>query len=187
MKFAITVPAIVLLIAVGSAFAQNIGSVNTVESETSPTVMTPPTPLAQYRADHIAITTDDYEGTIAWYRKHLGMEVTETWEIDLYPGKKFAYIENDMNGYSIEVIYTPEFFQEEEVANEIDAALSDRGISHVAFLVADVDAVYGYFVEAGVEILLPPYSSPEADRRLIFVRDNSGNVVEFLTPLSVYR
>ena len=139
-------------------------------------------PLSVFKAEHVAITTNDYQGTLDWYRRHLGFEVVTTWEIDRYPGMKFAYISS--NDFAIEVIATDAFYQDELVPDNINDAIADRGISHLGFLVADVNAVYDYFVEQGEEILVEPYDSQEAQRRLFFVKDNSGNVVEFLSPLA---
>ena len=39
-------------------------------------------------------------------------------------------------------------------------------------------------IERGVEMVVPPTSFPDAGRRLIFIQDNNGNFIEFLTPLS---
>jgi len=56
----------------------------------------------------------------------------------------------------------------------------------LAFLVADVDAVAAELEKRGVAMVVPPTSFPDAGRRLIFIQDNNGNYIEFLTPLSAY-
>lgn len=87
----------------------------------------------------------------------------------------------------IEIVRTPDAFQKKETPPELGAALSDRGIGHLAFLATDVDAVAEELKIRGVDMVVPPTSFPDAGRRLIFIRDNNGNLIEFLTPLSAYR
>lgn len=159
-------------------------SVPSYAQQADGTELARPLPLSVFVADHVAITTNDYQGTLDWYREHLDFAVTKTWEVDRFPGSRFAYIES--NDFRIEVIATPEFYQDERVVETMGDAIIDRGISHLAFLVADVDAVHDYFREAGETILAPPLSSPESQSRLFFVQDNSGNVLEFLTPFEGY-
>lgn len=143
-----------------------------------------PDPLSQIRAEHVMISTGDYAGTIAWYRDKLGFAVKHEWTLPELPGIELAYIE--LNGFVIEIVGTPEAFQERKLPSSLGEALSDRGFGHLAFLAADVDAVAQELVERGVELDVPPTSFPDAGRRLIFVRDNNGNSIEFLTPLSAY-
>ena len=144
-----------------------------------------PDPLSQIRAEHVMISTDDYDGTIAWYREMLGFAVRHEWTVPEFPGVQLAYIE--LNGFIIEVVGTPQAFQERATPPDLATALSDRGFGHLAFLAADVDAVAAELARRGAEIVLPPTSFPDSGRRLIFIRDNNGNLIEFLTPLSAYR
>ena len=143
-----------------------------------------PNPLSQVRAEHVMISTGDYAGTIAWYRDKLGFSVKREWTVPELPGLELAYIE--LNGFIIEVVGTPKAFQKRETPGTLEETLSDRGFGHLAFLAADVDAVAEELVSRGVELDVPPTSFPDSGRRLIFLRDNNGNSIEFLTPLSAY-
>ncbi len=143
-----------------------------------------PDPLAQIRAEHVMISTDDYDGTITWYQDKLGFSVQHEWTVPTFPGVKLAYLE--LNGFLIEVVETPEAFQAQQLPPDLGAALSDRGYGHLAFLTVDVDAVAAELLARGVDLVVPPTSFPESGRRLIFVRDNNGNYLEFLTPLTTY-
>lgn len=143
-----------------------------------------PDPLAMIRAEHVMISTGDYGGTIAWYRDKLGFAIKQEWTVPEFPGVQLAYLE--LNGFVLEVVGTPRAFQDKATPPDLGTALSDRGFGHLAFLAADVDAVAKELARRGVEILVPPTSFPESGRRLIFVRDNNGNLIEFLTPLSAY-
>ncbi len=143
-----------------------------------------PDPLAQIRAEHVMISTDSYSATIDWYRDKLGFRVQHEWTVPEFPGVKLAYIE--LNGFIIEVVETPEAFQNTRTPPDLGAALGNRGFGHLAFLSADVDAVAAELEARGVELVVPPTSFPDSGRRLIFVQDNNGNYIEFLTPLSAY-
>lgn len=143
-----------------------------------------PDPLAQIRAEHVMISTADYDETIDWYTEKLGFQVVQEWTVPEFEGVQLAYIE--LNGFIIEVVSTPEAFQEEQIPGDLATALSDRGFGHLAFLAADVDAVATELESRGVPLVVPPTSFPDAGRRLIFIQDNNGNYIEFLTPLSAY-
>ncbi|MDB4426695.1 VOC family protein [Porticoccaceae bacterium] len=141
-----------------------------------------PNPLALMRADHIMISTADYQGTVDWYHNILGFEVVREWDIEGYAEVDVGYIA--ANGFMIEVVGTPEAFQAEEVAPDVFTAMSDRGYVHIAFRSADVDAVAAELVSRGVELELPPTDFDAAGVRLLFIRDNNGNLIEIVTPLS---
>ncbi len=143
-----------------------------------------PDPLAQIRAEHVMISTDNYAATIAWYRDKLGFSIKHEWTVPEFEGVKLAYIE--LNGFLIEVVETPEAYQEEKIPADLGAALSVRGFGHLAFLAADVDAVAAELMARGVDMVVPPTSFPDSGRRLIFIQDNNGNYIEFLTPLAAY-
>ncbi|MBE9108527.1 VOC family protein [Nodosilinea sp. LEGE 07298] len=143
-----------------------------------------PDPLAQIRAEHVMISTGDYDGTIAWYRDKLGFQILQEWTVPEFADVQLAYLQ--LNGFIIEVVSTPNAFQAEQIPADLVTALSDRGFGHLAFLAADVDAVAAELVARGVPLVVPPTSFPDAGRRLIFIQDNNGNYIEFLTPLSAY-
>jgi methylmalonyl-CoA/ethylmalonyl-CoA epimerase len=87
----------------------------------------------------------------------------------------------------IEVVATKEAFQDETVAPDVFTAMSDRGYVHIAFRSSDVDAVAAELISRGVELELPPTNFDAAGVRLLFIRDNNGNLIEIVTPLSTYK
>lgn len=155
-------------------------SANTAANEVTKT----PNPLAQMKAEHVMISTDNYDQTMAWYQNILDFSIRHEWTVPEFPGVRLAYIEK--NDFIIEVVSTPEKFQEKRVPKDLGEALNERGFGHLAFLVADVDLVAQELTARGVKLVLPPTSFPNSGRRLIFIQDNNGNYIEFLTPLSAY-
>jgi len=65
--------------------------------------------------------------------------------------------------------------------------MSDRGYVHMAFNSADVDGVAAELISRGVELELAPTNFDAAGVRLLFIRDNNGNLIEIVTPLSAYK
>lgn len=141
-------------------------------------------PLSQVKAEHVMISTDSYMQTILWYTEKLGFTVKHEWTVPEFPGAKLAYIE--LNGFVIEVVETPTAFQKKLTPPSLGASLGDRGFGHLAFLTPDVDAVARELESRGVLLVIPPTSYPASGRRLIFIQDNNGNYIEFLSPLSAY-
>jgi len=62
--------------------------------------------------------------------------------------------------------------------------LCDRGIRHVAFTVADVEASWHRLCERGCQILSEPVTSPDGKAMLFFARDPEGNLLEIVQMLA---
>ena len=170
----------------GDTSGKGTSSKGTSSKDTSSKDSSPkPNPLALMRADHIMISTADYRGTIEWYNSVLGFEVVREWDIEGYDDVDVGYIA--ANGFMIEVVGTATEFQSEKVAPDVFTAMSDRGYVHLAFSSADVDAVAAELISRGVELELPPTDFDAAGVRLLFIRDNNGNLIEIVTPLSAYK
>lgn len=170
----------------GDTSGKGTSSKGTSSKDTSSKDSSPkPNPLALMRADHIMISTADYRGTIEWYNSVLGFEVVREWDIEGYDDVDVGYIA--ANGFMIEVVGTATEFQSETVAPDVFTAMSDRGYVHLAFSSADVDAVAAELISRGVELELPPTDFDAAGVRLLFIRDNNGNLIEIVTPLSAYK
>jgi len=58
--------------------------------------------------------------------------------------------------------------------------LCDRGISHVAFTVADADAAWRALRAEGCELLSEPLTAPDGKAKVFFARDPEGNLVEIV-------
>ncbi|PZD73313.1 hypothetical protein C1752_02384 [Acaryochloris thomasi RCC1774] len=148
------------------------------EGETRQTTVTDP--LSEIRAEHVMIATSDYSGTIDWYRETLGFRIKHEWTVPEFPNLQLAYLEK--NGFIIEVVAssnTPRASMPEDFM----ARQQQPGIGHFAFLVEDVDAATSALKEKGVKVVLPPTSFPDSGRRVSFIEDNNGYMIEFLKEL----
>ncbi|MEO0768136.1 MAG: VOC family protein [Cyanobacteria bacterium J06649_4] len=137
-------------------------------------------PLATMRAEHVMLTTADYDATLTWYQENLGFRIKHEWTVPEFPRLQLAYLEK--NGFIIEVVAspdTPAISAPESFAER----LQQPGVGHFAFLVADVDAAIADLAAKDVVIVLPPTSFPDSGRRVAFFEDNNGNLIEFLEEL----
>lgn len=136
--------------------------------------------LSELRAEHVMIATPDYNGTIDWYRQKLGFRVKHEWTVPEFPDLQLAYLEK--NGFIVEVIASPDT-PKAKMPEDFIARQQQPGIGHFAFLVDDVDAVTSALEAEGVKVVLPPTSFPDSGRRIAFVEDNNGYLIEFLKEL----
>ena len=139
-----------------------------------------PNPLATMQAEHVMLTTADYDETLAWYQDKLGFRIKHEWTVPEFPGLQLAYLEK--NGFIVEVVASPDTPTIPAVDNFAER-LVQPGIGHFAFVVADVDAAIADLAAKGVQIILPPTNFPDSGRRVAFFADNNGNLIEFLEEL----
>lgn len=134
----------------------------------------------QLRAEHVMIATSDYDGTLTWYQEKLGFRIKHEWTVPEFPDLQLAYLEK--NEFIVEVVASPDT-PNAKAPEDFMARLQQPGIGHFAFLVDDVDAVTATLEAKGVKVVVPPTSFPDSGRRLSFVEDNNGYMIEFLKEL----
>ncbi len=61
-------------------------------------------------------------------------------------------------------------------------AMHTGGFGHVALETDDLDATYATALEAGAQAVWSPRQSPEPGRRMAFVHDPDGNLIELIGP-----
>jgi catechol 2,3-dioxygenase-like lactoylglutathione lyase family enzyme len=138
--------------------------------------------IARIRAEHAMLGTPDYDATLAWWTDVLGFRVEIEWTVPALPGLRLAYLEK--NGFRLEVVGSPERFQARGAPADLGQHLTDSGYAHLAFVADDVDAVMAELAAKGVPGFFPATSFPDVGRRVAFVMDPHGNVVEFATDLA---
>lgn len=125
--------------------------------------------------DHGAVSVPDIEETIAWYRDMLGFEVTRRFEL---PGN------GTLGAMLVRGPLRMELFQPRKGTplpddrREPDRDVELHGNKHVAFRVDDLKAMDAWLAKKGADIALRVTA---AFGSAIFVRDNAGNLIEFLS------
>jgi catechol 2,3-dioxygenase-like lactoylglutathione lyase family enzyme len=61
-------------------------------------------------------------------------------------------------------------------------AMLTAGFGHVAFECSDLDADFGQAIAAGASEVWGPRRSPEPGRRMAFIHDPDGNLIELIGP-----
>lgn len=138
--------------------------------------------LSEMIADHICFGVDDIDAMIDWYSRVLGFAVEKRWTVEELPGRELAYLIG-ANGFRIELISGgtgPRAPSGDSFAEH----LSIRGANHLCFRVTDVDAAVASIEASGATAFYPPTDYPVgAERRIAFLKDVEGNVIEFAGPL----
>jgi glyoxylase I family protein len=136
------------------------------------------------RLHHTAVCVEDFDAAQSFFCDVIGMrlekEADNRNEENLgivvgLPGAVIRWAMLESSGYRIEMFkyYTPS-------GHTVDIKQSDRGITHLAFLVTDVDEVYRRIREAGYETYSDPQDLRGGITRPLYVKGPEGIVVEFL-------
>ena len=129
------------------------------------------------RPDHAGISVGDLEASIAWYRDMLGFEFMRVVDIpDAEEAGRVALVRN--GDFILELFCLPGAAPLPDERRHPATDLLTHGIKHVAYAVPDIAALMDDLKTRGVYVVWDVVvhdGSPCA-----FVRDNSGNLVEFV-------
>ena len=127
-----------------------------------------------YKALHVGISVGNMEESLAWYKKNLDFELVKD---DYVPplGARICFIRN--GDFEIELFRydSPKPIPEDRLTPNSD--LQTIGTKHVAFEVPDMKALKEKFVANGVDIA---HEVMMEGNNVMFVRDNSGVLIEFI-------
>jgi glyoxylase I family protein len=140
-------------------------------------------------ADHTGITVADLERSLAFWQGVLGFELSHrphhtgdlASEVTGVPGAEILIAVLKGYGYKIELL---EYIAP---ADRRRAKLRpcDVGSLHVAFKVDNLDAVLSAIAASGWRAVGKPQtleSGPNAGKRVVYVRDPDGTIIEFMQP-----
>lgn len=125
--------------------------------------------------DHIAITVQDMDRAVAFYRDVLGFEVLAQLVL---AGGTFKLVYRQAGTGRIELFAFTEKGRRSDTQNRDH----DPGFKHVAFSVDDVDAVAGRPKAPDVPFTVEPLDAP-GGVRLAFFRDPDDNLLELVSNL----
>ena len=145
-----------------------------------------------YQPSHLGICVRNLERSMRFYCDGLGFEKAETFEVTNAFGKALE-VEGDVAGTSqfvrrggmrIELL----FYQSPGATGEPARRRNQLGITHLSFIVEDVDAAAKHLVACGGKLLPATRNgSDPAATQLVFVADPDGVRVELMSnplPLS---
>jgi len=129
-------------------------------------------------AHHVGLTVTDIDRSQAWYRDALGFELRLAFELP--GGIRGAMLRAD-GGAGVELFHVPGATPGRSFTDP-PQAMRTRGFGHIAFETDDLDRDYARAIEAGALEVWPPRQSPEPDRRMAFIHDPDGNLIELIGP-----
>lgn len=122
---------------------------------------------------HIGVPVAELDRAIAWYVDVLGFVHEGTARVP--EGVAIAFVVG-RGGERLELFELADDVPEWE--GPIPALRA--GVGHVGFVVADLEAAYARALSAGGRAVWPPREAPVPGRRMAFVADPDGNLVELL-------
>ncbi|MDD3296567.1 MAG: VOC family protein [Candidatus Omnitrophica bacterium] len=138
---------------------------------------------------HTGIVVENLDKALVFYRDILGLKVSkQAQEPAEYIGK-LSGLNKDVklttvklsadDGNLVELLHCPSCSRKLST----DRSLFDKGISHIAFSVADLDFEYKRLAEAGVKFNSSPCVSPNGYAKVVFCQDPEGNFIELVQVL----
>jgi len=131
--------------------------------------------------DHVMIGVSNFDETLQWYKEKLGFLERRRWTNPAFPGVQIAYLE--LNGFVIEFISVIDSGCDPVSPSNINDIMQMKGLAHLCFRVNNVDEALAEFNQRGVPIFVAPENVPSVLRRVGFIRDNEGNLIEIAEPM----
>jgi methylmalonyl-CoA/ethylmalonyl-CoA epimerase len=132
--------------------------------------------MASIKPHHVGLTVADIDSAQRWYVDALALDVVL--EFALPGGVRGAMLRNDA-GAGVELFEVPGAAPGTAHADP-PTAMRTAGFGHVGFEVDDLEAVYAALVDSGATAVWAPRDAPEPGRRMAFVHDLDGNLIELI-------
>ena len=134
---------------------------------------------------HSGIVTNDIERSISFYTEMLGFKVEkdnlETGNfIDLICGLKNTTVRTVKMSLGGEIVLELLDFQSHPSESDYGHNITNRGYTHIALTVNNLDQVYNLLNLNGLEFNCPPTESPDGKAKVTFCRDPEGNLIELV-------
>lgn len=140
-------------------------------------------PLASLKGHHVAVRVPDFETAKRWYVEKLDFRVIHEWP---YEDQKLAYV-----GPAADDSFYIELLGDgkprpipKPVYSDLGDSLRLAGYHHFCLNVDDMDATVAELRRRGVTIVTEPFELPVIFRRLAFIADPFGNLIELAQVLA---
>jgi len=142
--------------------------------------------LGLTRFDHMSLNVEDFDKSVAWYTDILGLDLEVSWKVGALDDKQLAYF--DLNGSRVlELVAADANGTGLKTAKTFQQHFGRTGFGHLCFATDNVDktmqALKGKGIEAFVKAETYPLDGTVYERRVAFINDLEGNVIEFGEPL----
>jgi catechol 2,3-dioxygenase-like lactoylglutathione lyase family enzyme len=133
---------------------------------------------------HCGLVVDDVEKSIVFYTQMLGFQVEkdnlETGKfIDLICGLKNTIVRTVKMSLNETMVLELLQFQSHP-SGDYRREITNRGFTHIALTVDNLDEVYNRLQVDGLEFHCLPQISPDGNAKVTFCRDPEGNLLELV-------
>ncbi|WP_019506652.1 VOC family protein [Pleurocapsa sp. PCC 7319] len=153
---------------------QNVGN----EADVIADVSIIDTIQATIGTDSITISVTNYDETVQWYQENFNATIEEEWTFPELPNIMLANL--NVYGLNVNIVgnnaYSTGTSQVADV-NDYLGTMDYAGL--ISFQVDDVDAVINELAAQGVSALIEVADYAAVGRRVAFIQDNNGNLIEF--------
>jgi methylmalonyl-CoA/ethylmalonyl-CoA epimerase len=137
------------------------------------------------KADHLCISVTNFAETVEWYKSILGFKEEILWKVEGYDNLELGYL--TLNGFRIEIVGDKTQPKTNISPKDFAEHFNHQGFTHICFYVDDIDQTIEMLADKGVEVLFPSqtFKLSNYNRRIAFIKDLNGNVIEFAGQLSL--
>ena len=135
-------------------------------------------PFASMKGHHVAVRVPDFAAAKRWYTEKLDFHVDAEWP---WGGMQLAYLSNGTAKVEVLGGATAE---PQPDPTSLEPTFRHEGLNHFCLAIPDFDDTLSELRARGVEFVGAPFVVEEINRRLAFVKDNSGNLIELSAPRS---
>lgn len=132
------------------------------------------------RPHHVGISVADLEASIAWYERFLSFRLEAVIPVPEDEGRVAMLVNG--GGFRVELFELPEAAPLPAERRHPATDLRTHGIKHVAYEVTDIEAAARRLRAAAADIVWD--LRVHEDVKVLFLRDNTGNLVELVEPLA---
>lgn len=137
--------------------------------------LNPKSPFAEFAGNHVGIRVPDYEAAKKWYTEKLDFRVIHEWP---YADEKLAYLAPaNTNDFWIEILGNGKL-SKPVVYDDLGKSLEVAGYHHICMDVTDIDKIVAELKRRGVTIVGDTFYLEAIGRKLAFLRDPWGNMIE---------
>jgi lactoylglutathione lyase/glyoxylase I family protein len=137
--------------------------------------LNPDSPLADVSGNHVGLRVPDYAAAVKWYTEKLDFRIIHEWP---YADEKLAYLApaND-NGFWLEILAGGELKPATNYT-DLGQSLKEAGYHHICLHVTSIDKTLAVLKKRGVTIVGEPFYLEAITRKLAFIADPWGNLIE---------
>lgn len=137
----------------------------------------PKSPLAELQGNHVAVRVPDFERAVRWYVDKLDFRVVHEWP---YADQKLAYVApaNDDN-FTVEILAEGDPLPIPKPAySDLGDSLRQAGYHHFCLSVKNMEETLAELRKRGVTIVTESFYLDAISRKLAFICDPFGNLIE---------